>query len=263
MCTVSWSATAEGYELFCNRDERRTRKAAHAPRVNTSRGVRFLAPTDAEAGGTWMAANEYGLTLCLLNRYADTETETAREFKSRGLLLPDLINLRDSAGVMRAVARGGLSQFRPFTLLALAPGAPPDAACWTGRSLLVSEGDVDSLMPLTSSSFKGAEVARVRRELFRSMTSGSQSPVAELLKRFHRSHEPGPGPLSVCMHRPEALTVSFSRVRVNSHSIEFYYQPGSPCARAQGVSVLLPHVSGRKAQRRESARWSRLGDVVG
>jgi hypothetical protein len=256
MCTVSWALTPDGYELFCNRDERRTRKPAHAPIVSTSHGVRLLAPTDAEAGGTWLAANEYGLTLCLLNRDGGTEAEAARDFKSRGLLLPGLMNLRDPAEVMRAVAREGLARFRPFTLLALAPGAAPGTASWTGRRLLVSEDDDATLMPLTSSSFRGAEVVRGRGELFRSMAAGSTSPAADLLTRFHHSHEPEPGPLSVCMHRPDASTVSFSRVRVDSRSIEFYYQPGPPCARARGVLSFLRRSSEVKA------RWNRSREVV-
>jgi hypothetical protein len=262
MCTVSWAATAEGYELFCNRDERRARKAAHAPKVSTSRGVRFLAPTDAEAGGTWIAANEHGLTLCLLNRYSEGELRAAGEFSSRGLLLPDLMSLRDPAEVMRAVVRGGLSHFRPFTLLALAPGSPPAAACWTGQRLLVSDdGDV-SLTPLTSSSFNTVEVARARIKLFRRMAASSTNPPTEILTRFHQSHEPEPGPLSVCMHRPDASTVSFSRVKVNDGSVEFYYQPGPPCAGERGVRVSLPRSTGSLTRWREAARWNRSGDVV-
>ena len=262
MCTVSWAATAEGFELFCNRDERRTRRAALAPTVRTSRGVRFLAPTDAEAGGTWIAANEHGLTLCLLNRYPEGESQAAGEFKSRGLLLPDLMSLRDPAEVMRAVARGGLSRFRPFTLLALAPGAPPAAACWTGSRLLVCDEGGDSLMPLTSSSFNTAEVGRARRELFQRMSAGSANRPAELLTRFHHSHEPGPGPLSVCMHRPDASTVSFSRVKVNAGSVEFYYQPDPPCAVARMVRVSLPRSAGRWTRWREAARWNCSREVV-
>lgn len=262
MCTVSWAETPEGYELFCNRDERRTRKAAHAPTVRTSRGVRFLAPTDAEAGGTWIAANEYGLTLCLLNRYSEGESQAAGEFESRGLLLPDLTSLRDLAEVMRAVARGGLSRFRPFTLLALAPGATPAAACWTGHRLLVSDDCDVSLMPLTSSSFNNAEVVRARRELFQAMAAGPSNLPTETLTRFHHSHAPGPGPLSVCMHRPDASTVSFSRVKVSAVSVEFHYQPGPPCAGARMVRVSLPRSTGRSTWWREAARWDRLGEVV-
>jgi hypothetical protein len=245
MCTVSWLFTSDGYELFCNRDERRARKGAHAPTVRLTRGVRFVAPTDGEAGGTWIGANEFGLSLCLLNSYAGAEAPAVLTLKSRGLLLPDLLSRHDTAEVVRAVSRYDLSQFQPFTLLALAPADAPVVLSWTGRRLLVSDDECDSLLPLTSSSYANAEAARARRELLKRMFGSSVSPAADLHIRFHRSHSPAPGPLSVCMHRPDAATVSFSRVKVTLRSIEFYYQPGPPCAAAQGVSVSMPHARGR------------------
>lgn len=262
MCTVSWAAAADGYELFCNRDERRTRAAAHAPTTRNSQGVRFVAPTDAEAGGTWIAANEHGLTLCLLNRYAEDEPQAAGEFRSRGLLLPELMSLREPAEVLRAVARGRLSQFRSFTLLALAPAVPPAAACWTGHRLLVCDDGGDDLMPLTSSSFNSAEVIRARMKLFKGMPDVPTNQRAEMLMRFHHSHEPEPGPFSVCMHRPEASTVSFSRVKVNPFSVEFYYRPGPPCAGARGVKVSLPRAVGRPAWGLEASRWNRSAEAL-
>ena len=253
MCTVSWVARREGYELLCNRDERRSRKAARGPVLRTSRGVRFVAPTDAEAGGTWIAVNEHGLTLCLLNRYAGAVASAGSVYSSRGLLLPDLMGHSDPAEVMRAVARTALSQFQPFTLVALAPGAEPAVAGWTGERLLISEEDCDSLMPLTSSSFASGDVARARKELFRDMT-GSARQTADLLMRFQRSHHPEPGPYSVCMHRAGASTVSFSRVTVTPHSVNFFYQPGPPCEGGPATRVSMPRARRGAGPRGESSR---------
>jgi hypothetical protein len=64
------------------------------------------------------------------------------------------------------------------------------------------------------------------------------------------------------MHRPDASTVSFSRVKVKNGSVEFYYQPGPPCARARGVRVSLPRSTGRLTWWREAARWNRSREVV-
>ena len=253
MCTVSWVTRPDGYELFCNRDERRSRRAARAPALRTSRGVRFVAPTDAEAGGTWIAVNEHGLTLCLLNRYAGVVAPAGSAYRSRGLLLPDLIGHGDTAEVMRAIARTALSPFQPFTLLALAPGAEPSVAGWTGERLLISEEDCDSLMPLTSSSFASGEVARARRELFRDMAAAAR-PTADLLVRFQRSHHPEPGPYSVCMHRADASTVSSSRVTVTPHSVDLFYRPGPPCEGGPGTHVFMPRARRVARPRGESRR---------
>ena len=62
MCTVSWLHEPGGYHLLCNRDEKRTRGAALGPRIQKSAGVRFVAPADADFGGTWIAVNEFGVS---------------------------------------------------------------------------------------------------------------------------------------------------------------------------------------------------------
>ena len=63
MCTVTWHFINDGYELFFNRDELRTRAVAEPPTKATTRGVDYLAPTDPDAGGTWMALSRRGITV--------------------------------------------------------------------------------------------------------------------------------------------------------------------------------------------------------
>ncbi len=86
MCTVSWLFSGDsGYDVFFNRDESRERKPALRPEIRESGAVRFVAPTDGDFGGTWLAVNERGVTVGVLNRYGDDVPE--REYTSRGLLL--------------------------------------------------------------------------------------------------------------------------------------------------------------------------------
>src|SRR5687768_12141538 len=91
MCTVSWSHQDDGYHLLCNRDERHTRKPARPPRVHERSDVRFIAPIDGDHGGSWIGVNQFGLSLCLLNRYQDGEQSATGSNKSRGLLLAGLM----------------------------------------------------------------------------------------------------------------------------------------------------------------------------
>jgi len=46
---------------------------------------------------------------------------------------------------------------------------------------------------------------------------------------FHASHEPSRGPLSTCMHRDDASTVSFSWIDVDRHGVRFHHVPNPPC----------------------------------
>jgi hypothetical protein len=42
------------------------------------------------------------------------------------------------------------------------------------------------------------------------------------------------------MHRPDAETVSFSRIDVDASEARFYYSPASPCRNVTGDVVTLP-----------------------
>ena len=77
MCTVTWILDGDSYSLYFNRDELRTRQPALPPQRHQERGVRFLSPTDGDAGGTWIAVNEYGLSLGLLNDYSSRARQPA------------------------------------------------------------------------------------------------------------------------------------------------------------------------------------------
>ncbi len=58
MCTLTWRREGkETFEVFFNRDEKKTRSMAEPPREFTNPdGLRFLSPVDPDAGGTWMLA---------------------------------------------------------------------------------------------------------------------------------------------------------------------------------------------------------------
>ncbi|MBI1762767.1 MAG: NRDE family protein [Acidobacteria bacterium] len=230
MCTVSWTHTATGYELFCNRDERRTRPPAWTPRVRERHGVRFSAPIDGESGGTWIGINQYGLTLALLNRYDVQAGPPRDEYLSRGWLLLELL---DSLGPQHAQERlqaRRLTAFQPFTLAAVAVQATARLFQWDGCQLTV-EDNAEAHLPLTSSSFATARVIAERRAQFaQSVSSAAERGVA--LAAYHQSHTPAPGAFSVCMHRDNAQTVSYSHIQVAAQQITFNYFPQAPCAAA-------------------------------
>jgi hypothetical protein len=67
-------------------------------------------------------------------------------------------------------------------------------------------------------------------------------PDAEKLAAFHRSHASGPSAYSVCMHRPEAATRSFTRVTVGADLVAMIYHAGPPGEPAQETEATLARV---------------------
>ncbi len=225
MCTVSWLHHGGGYSLFCNRDEKRTRAMAEGPRVKTRDGVRYISPTDTTAGGTWLATNEFGMSICLLNGGV---TAGPGVFESRGLLLPELISAPSLAAAVDRILTLDLSRMAPFTTVILEPASPATVVEWDGtRKTMLGWGEL--CMPLISSSFDSEGVIEERRQELVRLRIAAGELNERVLSDFHTSHGSAASAYSTCMHRPDAETVSFSRVRVMPAEIEFSYSAGTPC----------------------------------
>src|SRR5262245_19361134 len=94
MCTVSWVHDDRRYQIFCNRDEKLTRLPATDPQFLCRDGVRFVAPIDGDFGGTWLAANEFGVSVCLLNGSARSRGAAGSQHRSRGQIVLDLASAK-------------------------------------------------------------------------------------------------------------------------------------------------------------------------
>lgn len=235
MCTVSWLRLPNAYEILCNRDERRTRLPAQPPSLHTHSHGRFLAPLDPQGGGTWIAANDRGLTLCLLNGPSRPSPSATH---SRGQIPLHLINAPDAASALHRCSELFLPSYQPFTLLALSPASPVYLGTWDGLIFHIRSNPA-SLGYLTSSSLDQARAEAQRAAQLRALDALSTlDPLSKLLC-FHQSHHPTDLRFSPCMHRDDAETVSFSRVSWQPGALHFYYTPDAPCRQRTGQTWSL------------------------
>lgn len=236
MCTVSWFFNENGYELFFNRDESRTRQIALPPTIHQAEGTHFIAPIDKDAGGTWIGVNQYGMSLCLLNYYQGSplSNSNGKDYISRGQLVKSLLSCQSPLEVIQQTEMFNWQQFRPFILVIFAPDEAVNALTWNGESEHLQTTDVKP--PLASSSFQPKTVINGRRQQFLTATPFDS---AGIYRAFHASHNPERDAYSVCMHRPDAHTVSFSHIAVRENDVAFHYTPGSPCATSADPPVTL------------------------
>ncbi|MGQ0720731.1 MAG: NRDE family protein [Candidatus Eiseniibacteriota bacterium] len=242
MCTATWLRTDSGYELFFNRDELRARGEARPPRAREAvrpdgTAVSFLAPEDPDFGGTWIAVNDSGVSLAVLNGFRSADYGVRTDWRSRGLLVIDLAGCRTTGEIEQQIRGTDLDAYRSFRLLALGERRTALVAEWDRRRLAV-DGDAEKRVPLVSSSFEEGEVGAHRRAEYRRIVGGV--PTRERLLAYHKSHENGPSAFSVCMHREDAATRSFTHVRVGRDEVELAYHGGPPCEPAPDVAATLP-----------------------
>ncbi len=145
MCTLSVITRDKDYLVAMNRDEKIARGAGEPLETHHLHDTAAIYPSDG-AGGTWIAANAYGITLALLN-------------------WNDIVE-----------------------------------------------------------SFRGEACHNAQKE--------SDAGSASWLRRLHASHAGGPGPFSLCVHRDDVKSLSYSEVMVTPTCVQVGHFRGSPCAMA-------------------------------
>jgi len=235
MCTLSFSPTRSGLLLAMNRDETLQRELANAPRLFSATGCIAAYPTEP-SGGTWLALNDRGMILALLNK--NSPTEMKKEF-SRGTLIPSLIHSDSLRTARSRLETMDLEGRLPFTLVMIGQHERRLVeAVWNGHRL--QHGDRPwATRHWFSSSVSDDDATRVRGrtcEVFHKYLVLSP----ESLRELHRSHSPGPGAFSICMHRTNATSVSYSEIRIDGDEAAFSYAPDSPCLRRPFTTLALP-----------------------
>ncbi|GGD00225.1 NRDE family protein [Vreelandella lutescens] len=124
MClmTFTWApGSAYPLRLAGNRDEFHARATAPLSRWHD---VPLLGGRDLEAGGTWLAANRYGVVAALTN-VRDTALSTPSNAPSRGELVAGVLASDDPAAWLDALANDKAEHYAGFNLLVATPHQ-----CW-------------------------------------------------------------------------------------------------------------------------------------
>ncbi|MDA1045264.1 MAG: NRDE family protein [Verrucomicrobia bacterium] len=228
MCTMTWLNGDDGYELFFNRDEKRTRQPATPPEIKTRNHVRHLAPTDTDAGGTWIGVNEFGMSVCVLNHSPLPMPAEPDNARSRGLLADVLLGEITSIAMGKRIRDEPLSDFRPFIIVAVDAQMAITTFTWDGSRLL-QEARAAGALPLTTSSCDSPGVLNYRHKMFQRLVAAPSAITSDMLMSFHRQHDPDAGAYSVCMKREDACTLSFSHIVVDCDRVAFEYTQRAPC----------------------------------
>ncbi|MEF8790996.1 MAG: NRDE family protein [Haloarculaceae archaeon] len=238
MCTliVAWQVFEDTpVAVVANRDELYARES-HPPAVEASE-LRFLAPRDEEAGGTWLGYNEAGVVVAITNRWVESPDGE----RSRGLLVRDALHRRSAEEAARFVERElGTRDYGPFHLVV----ADADAAAllaWDG----VGNGPphVENLTPGVHAvvnvgwngsyfvperrpdvGMKQAEDTERVREVIRPEPGEPTTEWTDRVRGVIADHEYGR-----CLHGDGFGTKSASVIRLGSEGGVFEHADGPPC----------------------------------
>ena len=236
MCTLSIIPTTETspnaravsratFRLAFNRDEQRTRALGTPPATVFVGNRRAIHPSDPEGGGTWIAVNDAGIAVAILNRNEHGVPDGRSAGLSRGLIIPRLLSSESLQEIAQNTEKLARTVARGFRLIAT-----------DGRHVLEviggnqrSETTLEPFMRpfIRASSGLGDELVRTpRTELFEgTVVRAPRDALVEAQDAFHTHAWPDRRHLSVRMDRAEARSVSQTFINVTQHEIVMHYAP--------------------------------------
>jgi uncharacterized protein with NRDE domain len=231
MCTLAVAVRSDRrwpLVVAANRDERLGRAAEGWALREGPGGLRFAAPLDLLAGGTWIGLSGSGLFAAVTNYHAPAAWYPDPERRSRGELVPLALAAGDAAAARAALAALDPARFNPFHLVV---ADAREALLWW------YDGDEARLEPLapglhvvTERSPRGA---CPRGDLVR-----AQWPLEPSVAALHALltvHDPGSGAApgaATCIHMDPAYGTRSSailRLAPGLRHAELYTSDVRPC----------------------------------
>ncbi|MFC5278544.1 NRDE family protein [Halorubrum rubrum] len=248
MCTLTlaWRVFPEvPVALAANRDESLSRVSEPPSLRGDER--RFLAPRDAEAGGTWIGMNDAGVVVAVTNRWLEDGREGDR---SRGLLVEDCLREPSAEAAARAVEREVTDREYDGFNLAVAADAAAFLLSYDGGLAVtrldpgvhvvgnvggVVNGEARFAIPDRRADFGAERAASVRRIASALVPEPGESGDGWLDRASDVLADHAYG---ACLHGDGYGTRSFTRIRTGSDPA-MAFADGPPCETAT-ESIAVP-----------------------
>lgn len=237
MCTVSFLPNKHGFYLAMNRDEKLNRFIALAPAIVDVASHRAVFPREP-TGGIWISANDAGVCLALINWHR-VERDPKHDVVSRGEVVRALAGKLRTDEIVDAVMKLPLRQLHPFRLIAIAP-LEKRLTEWRWNLEWLTRRDHKWQPQHWFSSGFDEYRAELERQHVCNVARTHQATIGlSWLRQLHRSHAPKRGPFSICMHRPDASTVSYTEIAVSKKRATMRYKPGPCCSNDATVTKTI------------------------
>jgi hypothetical protein len=213
MCTVTIiHLSGGGYRVVHSRDEQRSRATGTSPKEHILRAsdgspIRAHWPIDPDAGGTWVASCENGLTHGILNVNIDAPAPKEPR-KSRGHLIPPRILMDFPERIIDSLQSEDLAHYTTFRYFVAAP-REVRIARWDGEDLVIEVHKGTDPICMASSGL-GDELVQCRLPLFDELVRADPTPQSQ--DAYHEHLWPDRPEYSVMMSRKDARTVSIVSV---------------------------------------------------
>jgi hypothetical protein len=225
-----------------NRDENRSRAKGLLPAIRNINRQRVLYPSEP-SGGTWIALNDEGVSFALINWYSVT-AKVEGHTVSRGTVIPSIGAANSSALAHAGLTDLPLSRMNPFRLIGVFADSQEIIEWRWDLRRLTRKRLRWRAQQWISSGFDECKAQKIRSTTFRKALNQKTALSLPWLRRLHRSHAPRRGPFSICMHREDSVTVSYTEICFSRNRATMKHANGPGCSTSpEYYQELCAHLS--------------------
>ena len=222
MCTVTFiPVKGSEYILTSSRDEQTTRPPATGPVISQFGSYTLMYPKDLKGGGTWIACDNYGKTVCLFNGAFSAHLPQYPYRHSRGLIVLDFFRFPD---IESFLSDYDLDNIEPFTLVIIHNRTLLEFK-WDGERKYLLNQDYTSPRIWSSATLYERKIIKLREQWFNEWINTDKLSKQPDLINFHLEAGDGRKETDVLMERKEfALkTVSITSIAVLEYKAHMEY----------------------------------------
>lgn len=210
MCTVTFIPTgSDGYILTSSRDEKTLRPAATPPFVEKKAGYELVYPRDPQGGGTWIASDSQGTSVCLLNGASQPHIPQYPYRHSRGLVVLDFFK---AGNLFDFIDFYDLNNIEPFTLI-IVHDYRIFMFRWDGQQRSLKNSDFSEPRIWSSVTLYDEKVIQKRINWFQSWMAANPVITVDDVLDFHMTAGEGNKKTDIRMERnADIKTISITSV---------------------------------------------------
>lgn len=199
----------------------RLRAKATKPEQYNINGLKLYYAKDGKAGGTWLGISGYKRLVCLMNGAFDFYFPEPPYKKSRGLVLLDILSIKDKE---KLIEFNDLSGIEPFTMFIIewSSGFELFELRWDGTKKHFKKLENKAQL-WSSSSLYNETVKNKRQELFNSWLKNNSEYNEHEIMRFHHLETDDPKN-GIRMKRDLFCSVSLSCIKKMNDNISWTYK---------------------------------------
>ena len=208
MCTVTFVPAGAGFYLTSNRDESPKRSQVEWPAVRKLPNSTLTYPRDLTGNGTWIAVDDQGNVVCLLNGAFQAHHRKESYRHSRGLVVLEVFSYRSAEEYCEQY---DLHDIEPFTLVMIFNDRLYEFR-WDGEKKYLSKPPSDQPHVWSSVTLYNPDIREKRRAWFEDSLNMADPVNRESILSFHRSGGLDDPAYNIMMKRPYVETLSITSV---------------------------------------------------